>query len=236
MNYISIGKTRIPYRISWSKKRKTIGVSISQKSEVIIRAPKFLSSTSVKDKIKTKKPWILEKIDKKGIKIDSLKKDFLSGEKLLYKGRRYKLKVKEKNSFKKAVLNMEEGKFILRVPQYSNSNKRREEILHTVKCWYQKQAEKYLTIQTKEYARSLDFNLESVKIKSYKSNWGLTKGNKIYYNWKVILLPVSIQNYIVAHEVAHLEISKHSDKFWNLVGTMVPDYENKLERLDKNRV
>lgn len=75
----------------------------------------------------------------------------------------------------------------------------------------------------------------SVGLKNYKSQWGSchTDG-KIYYNWKVIVAPHSIVDYVVVHELCHLVHGDHSKKFWKLLGTILPDYADRKEWLKIN--
>ena len=44
------------------------------------------------------------------------------------------------------------------------------------------------------------------------------------FNWRLLLAPAEILDYVVEHEVAHLEIHDHSERFWSLLGSRCPDY------------
>lgn len=63
----------------------------------------------------------------------------------------------------------------------------------------------------------------------------LLKGNKIYISIKARKYPKFILKYIIAHELAHLTVKKHSKKFWEIVGMIYPKYkEAKRELLRRN--
>jgi predicted metal-dependent hydrolase len=59
----------------------------------------------------------------------------------------------------------------------------------------------------------------------------LLKGNKIYINVKARRYPKFILKYIIAHELAHLLIKRHTKKFWELVKRIYPEYEKARSEL-----
>ena len=97
-------------------------------------------------------------------------------------------------------------------------------------------------LELKEQARALVnsrldyFNLHykfkygRVSIRNQKSRWGScsSKGN-LNFNYKIVLLPSHLADYIIVHELCHLKEFNHSQKFWSLVGEILPDYK-KLQR------
>ncbi len=52
----------------------------------------------------------------------------------------------------------------------------------------------------------------------------LIKGNRIYFSKKIENLSDEAVKYIVAHELAHLAVKKHSEKFWEIVKNLYPEY------------
>lgn len=103
-----------------------------------------------------------------------------------------------------------------------------------------KPSKKYLEL--KESARLLvhtrleHFNLQHkfkygrVSIRNQKSRWGScsSKGN-LNFNYKIVLLPPRLSDYVIVHELCHCGQFNHSQKFWDLVGETLPDYK-KLQR------
>jgi predicted metal-dependent hydrolase len=70
-----------------------------------------------------------------------------------------------------------------------------------------------------------NFSYNDVRIKNVKTRWGScsTKGN-LNFNYKIALLPPHLVDYIIVHELCHLEQMNHSVKFWSLVAKTIPDY------------
>ena len=115
MLFITIGETVIKYDIIRSD-RKTMGIIIDPDEGVIVRSPKNVSEDKIKGIVKKKSSWILQKLDKMDeIKPAPTPLEFMSGEKLKYLGRRYRLKVKNHDKSKVEV-KFYQGKFIINEP------------------------------------------------------------------------------------------------------------------------
>ncbi|MBU2007661.1 M48 family metallopeptidase, partial [Patescibacteria group bacterium] len=69
----------------------------------------------------------------------------------------------------------------------------------------------------------LKFN--AITIKRQKTRWGsCSKKGNLNYNYKMLFLPEAIADYIIVHELCHLQEFNHSRKFWNLVAMTIPNY------------
>ena len=76
------------------------------------------------------------------------------------------------------------------------------------------------------YNKFYNLKYGRISIRNQKSRWGSCsrKGN-LNFNYKILQLPVEIQDYIIVHELCHLQEFNHSKNFWNLVGQTVPNYK-----------
>jgi predicted metal-dependent hydrolase len=79
------------------------------------------------------------------------------------------------------------------------------------------------------------FKFNKINIKNQKTRWGSCsrKGN-LNFNYKIALLPKELSDYIIVHELCHLKEFSHSQKFWNLVAKVLPNYLNIREDLRKS--
>lgn len=87
------------------------------------------------------------------------------------------------------------------------------------------------------FNKTCSFKFNKINIKNQKTRWGSCsrKGN-LNLNYKIALLPERLADYIIAHELCHLKEFNHSQKFWNLVAKIVPDYLNIRKELKKSGV
>ena len=103
--------------------------------------------------------------------------------------------------------------------------------------WLLEQAKVIFEQKIKEYSKIIKVNPKDWQIKKLKNRWGsLTKNKQMVLNINLIKTPHDIIDYIVMHELCHLKIQGHSHHFWNLLDKYVPDYQIKIEWLNRNRV
>ena len=75
------------------------------------------------------------------------------------------------------------------------------------------------------YNQSYNFNYYRVSIRNQKSRWGsCSKKGNLNFNYKIFFLPAEIRDYIIVHELCHLQEFNHSKNFWNLVEKTIPNY------------
>ena len=88
------------------------------------------------------------------------------------------------------------------------------------------QARVYFDTATRKYSELLDVEPRSITVKTYKSRWGScsVKGD-ISYNWKLILSPAHIIDYVVVHELCHMKELNHSPNYWKWVESILPDHK-----------
>jgi hypothetical protein len=85
------------------------------------------------------------------------------------------------------------------------------------------------------YAKQYNFKYNKIAIKELRTKWGSCSALKnLNFNWRIIFAPKNILNYLVIHELCHLREMNHSDKFWNLVAEIDPNYKESRLWLRKN--
>jgi len=90
---------------------------------------------------------------------------------------------------------------------------------------YKDDALKFVSKRIKYFNKKYNFKFNSVNIKNQKTRWGsCSKKGNLNFNYKILLLPKNIADYIIVHELCHLKKFNHSHKFWNLVAKAIPDY------------
>ncbi len=101
-----------------------------------------------------------------------------------------------------------------------------------------KEKARYLINNKLEYYSNLyNFKYNRVSIRSQKTRWGsCSKNNNLNFNYKIILLPEHLQDYIIIHELCHLIELNHSKKFWLLVEKICPNYVECKRQLKKYNI
>ena len=76
---------------------------------------------------------------------------------------------------------------------------------------------------------------EEKRIAGQKTRWGSCSSNKtLSFNWKLMLAPPKVLDYVVVHEICHLREMNHSPRFWALVESLMPDYKQQRKWLKEN--
>lgn len=95
-----------------------------------------------------------------------------------------------------------------------------------LKDWLKKEALSDLKPRVAFHAERLGVTYKSITIRSQSSRWGsCSSAGRLNFNWRLILAPPYVLDYVAAHEVAHLVEMNHSDAFWAQVSLTLPDME-----------
>jgi predicted metal-dependent hydrolase len=203
------------YSIKYSN-RKSLNISVERDRSIIVRAPKDLSLDRIEDIVQSKRNWIKDKINhSQKYPVGSSEKEFISGETLLYLGRNYQLLVVDE-VFEEIRFNQS---FTISKSNQANANQ-------LFKEWYLKRALEKIKPLAKKYASNLGVEYNECKTSEMKYRWAsCTPKNNILFNWRIIKAPISVLEYLVAHELVHLIESNHTPVFWNILSIQVPNYE-----------
>jgi hypothetical protein len=90
---------------------------------------------------------------------------------------------------------------------------------------YKEQARVIAHERVLHFSKHYQFAWNRISIRNQKTRWGScsSKGN-LNFSYKLALLPLHLADYIVVHELCHLKELNHSERFWNLVEQVIPNY------------
>ena len=104
--------------------------------------------------------------------------------------------------------------------------------LHYVKN--KERARVVITEKVKKYNETYQYRLGRISIRNQKTRWGsCSKSGNLNFNYKILLLPEQLADYIVVHELCHLKELNHSQKFWNLVAKVFAGYKDMKRELKR---
>lgn len=233
--YIQFGNEKIPYKLCWSRKRKTLGISV-QSDKVTVTAPEGTTEEKINQLLLKKAPWIRKQLqDYEEIHPFIQERDFFSGEKLPYLSRLYRLKIVTEPNLQKSSLKFYQGKFVASVPVSLKETEYRQAICPLYKEWVIAKATTFTQNRLNRFTTKLGEKPTQIIIMEQKQRWGsCTPDRRILLNWRIFLALTSVVDYILVHELAHLKYLNHSSEFWNTIKMLLPNYEDKKEWLRIN--
>lgn len=215
---------KIDYKVKYSN-RKTLNISVERNRNIIVRAPNNLSAEAIEKIVQSKREWIKEKLNSsQKYPILDDKKEFVSGETLMYLGKNYQLTVVD-----------EEFSGIKFEDRFKISRSNQHIANELFKKWYLTTALIKIEPIALEYSKNIGVTFNRLKATEMKYRWGsCTPSNNIIFNWRIIKAPLYVLHYIIVHELAHLKERNHSASFWNIVSIQLPKYEKAKEWLKLN--
>jgi len=212
-----------------TNRKKTASIKIEQ-GVVQVIVPQNLPQKEIDDLLKQKSDWIRKKmIIQQSVPV-SKPKEFVYGESFTYLGRNYRLKVL---TGQLQPVKLKQGYLQVTVPMEQKSDQAL--IRKLLQDWYLDRASDKLEQKSIKYSEQMGVQPTKIKVKEYKSRWGSCNSRgEISYNWKIIMTPHRIVDYLVVHELSHLIHHNHSKQYWNQVRSIVPDYQDRRDWLKTN--
>jgi predicted metal-dependent hydrolase len=204
-----------------SSKRKTAAIKI-QKGEVFVMVPEGLALATIESLVAKKSRWIKEKLAIQQQIMTIKPKAYVAGESFSYLDKSHPLKIV---AGRYPVIKLHQDELVVSVRDVAADNT--PVIKQLLIKWYKLRAESELTDKTWRYAAIIGVKPTSVTIKAFKARWGscsITGG--IQYNWRIIIAPDRIVNYVVIHELCHILHHNHSPAFWKAVERYCHDYRD----------
>jgi predicted metal-dependent hydrolase len=97
---------------------------------------------------------------------------------------------------------------------------------------YKKHVLELASEKVRHFAEKYGVTFGTITIRNQKTRWGsCTKKGNLSFSYRIVFLPLELQNYLVVHEICHIKEFNHSRAFWDLVALQVPDYKVLRKRL-----
>src|SRR4051812_38336089 len=110
-----------------------------------------------------------------------------------------------------------------------------EAVRDSLEAWYRRRAREEVAWRLDAACGRAGTSYTRLSIRAQRTRWASCSSNgAMSFNWRLLLAPEEILDYVVEHEVAHLEVLDHSDRFWRLLGSRVPDYRAHERWLRRN--
>ena len=112
---------------------------------------------------------------------------------------------------------------------------RAEHLSRRLHDWLRRVARTVIAPEVRDKAQALGREPGKITIRNQRSRWGsCARSGNLSFNWRLILAPDRILDYVVAHEVAHLAVPNHSAAFWRTVDRLSPHADTGRRWLRQN--
>lgn len=224
------GTQQIEFEVVY-RKRKTLAIEIEAPDRITAIVPIGLDDAGILELVKSKSKWIVSKLfEIREIEHQQSHKQYVNGESFPYLGRNYSLDIHlmPAGSFPEAKLYR--GKLVVVTPTRDETVIRK-----ALENWYRDKAREKIEERLAYYLVYFDTAPKRLVIKNQQKRWGsCTKNKELLFNWKCVMCPSPILDYIVVHEMCHLVHMNHSEAYWELLKKVLPDYEKRKEWLRNN--
>lgn len=234
MEKIVIGKTEIPFTFSQNKRLKRKRLTITPNG-VLLEA-NGTDQDDIDSFLEQKEEWIINKWDDLSHKevLNPWPTTFASGHKILFRDRYEMLTIMTTSESEVSIEHSMSG-FLVFVPR-SIPVKERDSV---IKDYFVSYFEQYIINDAldicNKYYKKLGKLPKMVKVTNRKDVWGLcNKDGSISIGMSSVFLPRPVFEYVVLHELCHLKERNHGEKFWGLVGSVMPDYMGRKDYLEKS--
>ena len=227
---VRFGDARIRYQVVRSSRRhKTIEITVDEPGLVTVAAPTETPASDLDAAVRRRAGWIIRHDGDAAAALPSRR--FVSGESLAYLGRSVLMTVHPVDDDEVGV-RFHHWQFDVDVPRTLTGDDRLAKVRAAVERWYRDRAALKLPSRVERLGRLLGVEPREVLIRSQRKRWAsCAPDGTLRFNWRAIMAPPALIDYIVAHELAHLCVRGHTLEYWAVVAQAVPDYRKRRARL-----
>jgi len=214
----------IPVEKIIRSRRRTISLEVTPAATLIVRAPLRASSVYIQELILQKGSWIQRKQEEMKRRPLPPCHAYAEGELFLFLGRSYPLHIVDGGTM---TIERSDRLYVPRtlMPDIRNHLKR----------WYVEEARRELQTRCMWFSLRTGHVPCTVRITDARKRWGsCTHKGGLNFSWRLVQAPPGIVDYVVVHELVHINQPDHSKKFWGKVGKIMPDYERRRKWLHDN--
>lgn len=214
---INLNQKEINYTLHLSNKAKYLRLQINSNDELEVIIPKRYRHEKAEHFILQKKNWILKHLREKPRAA------------FYFFGKEIKVQINYDLFVKKPQIIYSNKKLIANTPAgYSFTQ---DEVYN---LWLRHKAKIYIPKRVQELSKYTGFNYKKITIRSQKTRWGSCSANgRLSFNYRLLRFSEKVVDYVIIHELCHLQELNHSKKFWKLVEGFCPDYKSLKRELRK---
>ena len=206
------GVLMVPYRMRRSRRARHLRLNLTYDKQAILTLPRGVSEKQALNFLQEKADWVNDHFNQKGVKkAAGLLANLQKKPTLSFNGNSADLKISFTDS-KSSISWIRKEKI---VHLCLNSKEPLEEQVVGLLRGF---AAKVIPPRVREVAEKLRLEVIRVTIRDQTTRWGSCSGNRtVSLNWRLVLLPPDLHDYVIVHELAHLTCFDHSEAYWDLL-------------------
>jgi predicted metal-dependent hydrolase len=212
------------FAVRWSRRRRTIGISVAREGGLRVLAPAGVSARKLESAVRAKLPWVRRKrAEFAALDPPPPRPRFVDGERLPYLGRTYRLVLVDADELPGAPVALRRGRFEL---ARSLDGEARAALVR----WYTEHARARIGARVAHYAPLVGAVPCGVVVRDLGvRRWGVcdARTRLVSFHWELVLQPPEIVDYVVVHELVHLHEPNHGPRFWGRVSAVMPDWKRR---------
>ena len=214
-----------------ARRKKTVAITLDRDKGVVVAAPLRTRNADIEAMVRKQAGWILRKLREEDSR--PRPRQFVPGESIYYLGRPAPLHVRTTTALSPSV-EFEDWTFRIECPDYLEGEDRRAALREALMSWYWSRADETIRQAVERWQSRVGRKPTRISLGDQKSLWGScsSKGS-LRFNWRIIMAPPDLIDYVVVHELCHLVVANHSDSFWEQVARLMPDYNRRRQKLRK---
>ena len=212
--------TSIPYRIRRSDRARHARILVGGEGvEVVV--PRRFPEHKVEPFVEEKRPWIERTLRRMAESDSELPPARLEhGGEVPYLGERLELSVRVEPGRTRPHVARRGERLHVAVPDAG-----RETLRGALERWYRRRARAEVLPRLERATARAGARFTRLQIRGQRTRWAsCSSSGAMSFNWRLLLAPAEVLDYVVEHEVAHLDVQDHSRRFWRLLGTRCPDW------------
>lgn len=208
--------------------RKNSALLVVKQGNVSVRVSKNFSIKRIQQFIEKQHTWIANQVKQQQQNLLAHKKHYVDGEQFDYLGKKYPLKITTDISCQPR-LHESYLEIFLKDAQDKDS------VRQILRQWYEQQATQLICEKVTHYEKKIGVAHTSIRFRDYKSRWGACSNQSaLSFNWRLIMAPNFVIDYVVIHELCHLIHQNHAPAFWREVERFMPEYQTAKRWLNKH--
>jgi len=200
------------------KNQKYINLRITLEGELVVSAPYGVGLERIKESLRSKERWIalnMERVATSRSDTDPLRTLYLDGE-------RYLVSV-VRDPRRSRSLRIDRTEHLVEIRTKTPT---RAHVEKTLERFLMREAKTRIVLRAAEISTLTKIPYAKLYIRNQRTRWGSSSGRgNISFNWRAIMVPPSVQDYLIIHELAHQVHLNHSKAFWRVVERWCPGYK-----------